>query len=284
MKARQMNPIESFLSRLSSVRRGRKGWSARCPAHEDRRNSLSVGVGDDGRVLLKCFAGCQVESIVRAISLEMYELFERAAPENARGEGGRQRGGKDTATVQPPPVPVGLTLAQYAQAKRLPVEFLRSLGLSEIRYLGQPAVRIPYLDREGTEVAVRFRLALDGDHRFCWKRGAKPCLYGLQRLEQARKAGYVIANEGESDTQTCWLHDIPAVGIPGASMSRVVCAADFEGITTVYVIVEPDQGGEATRNWAAGSSPPGQSGGCQGRKRPLPARSEHLPRTASRRP
>jgi hypothetical protein len=45
--------IEEFLTRLQGVKQGGSGWTARCPAHEDREASLSVGLGDDGRILVK---------------------------------------------------------------------------------------------------------------------------------------------------------------------------------------------------------------------------------------
>jgi hypothetical protein len=51
-------PIAAVLSQLKGVRRTRRGWLARCPAHDDRTASLSVGVGREGRVLLHCFGGC----------------------------------------------------------------------------------------------------------------------------------------------------------------------------------------------------------------------------------
>jgi hypothetical protein len=49
---------------------------------------------------------------------------------------------------------------RYAQYKKLPEAFLHSLGLTEIRYLGAPAIRIPYRDRDSTEVAVRMRVII----------------------------------------------------------------------------------------------------------------------------
>jgi hypothetical protein len=64
-----------FLERLERVNRSGKGWTARCPAHEDRRASLSISEGDDGRILLKCFAGCPTEDIVEALSLSLSDLF-----------------------------------------------------------------------------------------------------------------------------------------------------------------------------------------------------------------
>jgi hypothetical protein len=58
-------------------------------------------------------------------------------------------------------------------------------------------VRIPYYGPNGEELAVRFRIGLDGD-RFRWKSGTKPCLYGLHRLAMVQAAGYVVLVEGES--------------------------------------------------------------------------------------
>ena len=43
---------------------GRKaggGWTARCPAHDDRTPSLSIRDADDNKVLVRCHAGCDQE-------------------------------------------------------------------------------------------------------------------------------------------------------------------------------------------------------------------------------
>jgi len=45
------------------------GWMARCPAHDDHNPSLSIARGDDGRILFKCFAGCDYEHILAAKGL-----------------------------------------------------------------------------------------------------------------------------------------------------------------------------------------------------------------------
>lgn len=56
-------------------------WSARCPAHDDQRSSLSVSIGEGGRVLLNCHAGCPAEKIVTALGLSMKDLFVDKPPE-----------------------------------------------------------------------------------------------------------------------------------------------------------------------------------------------------------
>jgi hypothetical protein len=169
---------------------------------------------------------------------------------------------KTRATVQQSAP--GLTLAQYAEAKQIPLDFLRAIGLRDMSYLGSPAVRMPYFDVDGTEHAVRFRLALAGDDRFRWKSGAKPCLYGLRRLQKPTQHGpltlvperaeYIVLVEGESDCHTLWYYDIPALGLPGANTWREDRdAPHLDGFETIYIIDEQDRGATAIRTWLATS-------------------------------
>jgi hypothetical protein len=62
--------IEDILSRLDKVRRtGPNNWIACCPAHEDSSPSFTIGVGDTGNVIAKCFSQCSIEEIVNAVGL-----------------------------------------------------------------------------------------------------------------------------------------------------------------------------------------------------------------------
>ena len=67
--------ITDVLNRLESVHRCGSGYTAKCPAHDDRRASLSVSEGSDGRVLLKCHAGCSCEAVAHAMGVKMTDLF-----------------------------------------------------------------------------------------------------------------------------------------------------------------------------------------------------------------
>ncbi|MGI8830542.1 MAG: AAA family ATPase [Candidatus Limnocylindria bacterium] len=69
-------PVARLLSRLDGIRRNGSGWMARCPAHADRQASLSVTAGDDGRALLYCHAGCNVEAVTTAAGIATADLFE----------------------------------------------------------------------------------------------------------------------------------------------------------------------------------------------------------------
>jgi hypothetical protein len=79
-----MTPFELVCSRLRVARRYGSTATAHCPgprhSRGDRTPSLSVTVAQDGKVLLKCHAGCSADEIVAGMSLEMRNLF----PANGR--------------------------------------------------------------------------------------------------------------------------------------------------------------------------------------------------------
>lgn len=77
-----MKPVELLVSALDdaglegTVSYNGKGMMYQCPAHDDDKASLSVAEGDDGRALVYCFAGCSVQDVVSALSLEVSDLFD----------------------------------------------------------------------------------------------------------------------------------------------------------------------------------------------------------------
>jgi hypothetical protein len=235
--------MRTVLGRLHGLQRRGTAYMGLCPAHEDREPSLSIREGREGRVLLKCQAGCATEDVLRALGLGMEDLF---------ATGGRH--GTTLTTDATAQRPAGLSLAEYAKAKKIPERFLVSLGLREVSLSSGRAVAIPYRDETGAERGARHRLALSGPERFRWKKGSSVSLYGLDRLDEARRLGRVTLVEGESDAQTLWLYGEPAIGIPGANMWKDERdAVALDGIGEVYVVVEPDRGGESVLAWLARS-------------------------------
>lgn len=72
---------DALLAKLDKVRTlSNGGWVACCPAHEDRTPSLSIREEDDGRVLVHCFAGCSVQSIMQSVGMELSDLFPDKPP------------------------------------------------------------------------------------------------------------------------------------------------------------------------------------------------------------
>jgi hypothetical protein len=57
-------------------------WEARCPAHGDRKASLSIGTAKDGSAVLKCHAGCETPEILKVLGLEWRDLW----PERESGQ------------------------------------------------------------------------------------------------------------------------------------------------------------------------------------------------------
>jgi putative DNA primase/helicase len=55
------------IARALGGRRAGRTWMARCPAHEDRSPSLSIAMGKDGKVLVRCHAGCDQRDLIAAL-------------------------------------------------------------------------------------------------------------------------------------------------------------------------------------------------------------------------
>jgi hypothetical protein len=273
-----MRLIDRVLERLEGVKAHNGYFMAPCPAHEDGNPSLSVREGNDGRVLLNCFAGCTFDDMLTALDLKAEDLFVedrgeegvyppksgatlQHTPKKPHSNAQNSVAGAD-ATPRNTAIPPGeggyphlrvvggseaqdCTLDDYAGYVGLPVGFLRNLGLKEIHYIDQKAIKIPYLDETGTEeVCVRFRVSLAGKPKIKTRKGDKHALYGLWKIGEAREAGYVILAEGESDAQTGWHHGEPVIGVPGATGFQSEWVDQLHDIGKIYAIVEPDEGGE----------------------------------------
>jgi hypothetical protein len=67
--------IGDLLNKLEKVKGSKGRWVACCPAHVDRSPSLAITETDDGRILLKCFAGCSAQQVVEAVGMDLTDLF-----------------------------------------------------------------------------------------------------------------------------------------------------------------------------------------------------------------
>jgi hypothetical protein len=84
-----MTAAQRLLDRLDGVRTRPVGWIARCPAHCDRSPSLAIRELDDGRVLVHCFAGCEVSDVLSAVDLTLADMFPKRMC-NDSPQGGRE--------------------------------------------------------------------------------------------------------------------------------------------------------------------------------------------------
>ena len=62
-------------SRLTVKHRRGDTLDCVCPAHEDRVASLTVNEAPDGKILVKCHAGCETSSVLAAIGIEWADLW-----------------------------------------------------------------------------------------------------------------------------------------------------------------------------------------------------------------
>jgi hypothetical protein len=195
--------VQNILERFDNVRGTSTGWSARCPAHRDKKNSLSLGIGDDGQVLVHCHAGCETGMVLYHKGLQFKDLFPPKA-ERVQSNGAGQ-----------------LRLAEALPAVAAYEEPLKPAA----RVIG--TTRYAIRDPSGDIVAVHVRRDFDdGSKAMHWERpdGTKGLggtrveslpLYGIHMLGASPT---VILVEGEKPAQA--LRDIgaPAVAtVTGAS-------------------------------------------------------------------
>lgn len=58
---------DETIARALGGHRAGATWMARCPVHDDRSPSLSISAGKDGRVLVRCHAGCDQRDLIAAL-------------------------------------------------------------------------------------------------------------------------------------------------------------------------------------------------------------------------
>lgn len=213
---------EELVRRLEGVRRTGSGWSSRCPSHADRHNSLSISQASDGRILIKCHAGCDAEAIVAALGLQMRDLF---------GEGKRPR--KERRRLR---------LDDYCRYVGVEREFLtQTFRLEEVA----AGVAIPYFTERhelaGTQIRQRLEKGKTKDARFFWI--GRPYLYAawLQAEDKAR----LMVVEGASDVHVLWRAGIPAIGVPGANAFKPEWTPILLPFDEIDIVQEPGGAGQA---------------------------------------
>jgi hypothetical protein len=179
-----VTPVENLRSKLKRVKTTAKGFTARCPAHDDQTPSLSVNEGDDGRALVKCHAGCTTEAVMAAVGLEMRDLMPMA---------GRLTPGHISKKNAAKPHGVAFPTAKAAVAKL-------------VKQHGKYTGRWTYQDAAGEPVGVVLRWNLAEGKKTIrpvsrfpdgWRIEAMPEPRPLYRLPDVLKADRTLVTEGE---------------------------------------------------------------------------------------
>jgi len=207
-----------------------------CPFHDDSTPSFTVNINNSQ---WKCY-GCDKQGNAQKFLEEYFNITSEEARKRLADYAGVDLKENNDASGKQQKKKKSFTIEDYAKAKRLPVDFLRDLGIKN----SKSGITIPYYDESRAVFSNRQRYGdSDTGPKFAWSRGSKVCLYGLWRLSEVREQGYVFLVEGESDCHTLWYQGEPALGVPGATVFQPHWAELLDGVT-LYVLQEPDMGGE----------------------------------------
>ena len=78
--------IDAVVSRLERVTHEHEGqWNAKCPAHDDRKNSLAISTKSDGTILMFCQAKCSTAEVLERLGLSMRDSSERGPAQRTVG-------------------------------------------------------------------------------------------------------------------------------------------------------------------------------------------------------
>lgn len=47
---------------------------AKCPCHDDKKQSLAISIGDKGKILLNCLAGCEFRDVLNKVGLKLEDV------------------------------------------------------------------------------------------------------------------------------------------------------------------------------------------------------------------
>jgi len=190
--------VDEVLTRLQKVTEAQGGWMAICPAHDDHQPSLSISTGEDGRVLLHCFAGCAIADILDELELTMQDLFAQPDKTEADGAGDSVSSGTHAAdsTAIPPATSDEDFEATY--------DYHDAEGNLVFQVVRKPGKRF-------------FQRQPDGGDGWLWNlKGVRRVLYGLPALlERQDEPVYVV--EGERDASRLASAGLVATTNPGGA-------------------------------------------------------------------
>lgn len=222
-------------SRAKPTKRDADCWyySGHVPGREDNKPSLSIIANADGFIHLKDWTGKMDEAAIAAAA--------GVQPEDLRPIK------RETRALTGP----GLTLKEFAESKKFPIEWLRTHGVSEGEYNGKPCVKFIQKDMDGAPTGreqLRYHpKAVEGTR---WNQGQQPVgLYGQENLKN--HTGPLVFAEGNTDYLTLLFHEIRgyvALGFPGA---QTVKHLEPRHVEHANAIVACNDGDEAGRKFVA---------------------------------
>lgn len=237
--------IESLLRHFKGLTQNGHGWMAKCPAHDDANPSLSIGDGDGGRILLHCFAGCNLDEILNAAGLKVTDLFP---------EQGASNGAISTAIKTSGPISKG----GLDKAKRYCTHLQENFdtltselpwALKAVRETGTgydpDTGRFVFVhrDSQGQVVNIKHHKGADGSRPYSLEGRGQTRLYPAHLLKGYDTADLIFC-EGEKDAVTLRSHGFQAItGTTGAG-SIPPDLSILSKFKTITVFNDNDKAGE----------------------------------------
>lgn len=251
--------ISQIMEKLEGVRGQGSRFTARCPAHQDRHNSLSVTQGENGRILLKCHAGCSTPAVLAAMGLQMKDLFEEPILDSGKkakvqkmphsvAKTGHLGGAVKQKNITESPGTLPLPKADSARGETN----LQKCKFTEIIYQyhtqdGEKlfqVVRHQYPD--GSKTFRQRRQSSEGKMLYTLS-GVEPVLYRLPQLAKTlENGGDIYLCEGEKDADAmCNLGLCASTAPMGAGKWRQSYTQQIARAQRVFILPDNDKPGRA---------------------------------------
>ena len=203
--------LTDILQRLDGVKGRDDKYMATCPCHNDSTQSLSVALGEQGKILLKCCAGCSVERIVDAMGLKMSDLFA------------------DNTKTKSFPV---YNVTKFDEKPVLEAEYL---------YADSRLKKAKYRRSDGSKYCYWYY-----KNGSAWVKGRNNIMPGLYigEIEDANPE-YIFLVEGEKDVDNLKAAGLYAVSLPDGAQSKWEPSYDdtFRD-SQVFIIPDNDEPGK----------------------------------------
>jgi putative DNA primase/helicase len=232
-------PVQRFVNALyratgEKAKGSGKGWQARCPAHDDRRPSLSIAAGEDGRVLVTCHAGCAPESIVAAVSLGLADLMPEGSADVDRNHSHPRKTGFVSMSG-----PADAKNRRFLTARAAIAELKKRHGKASAMWTYHNAKRelvgvICRWDRPDGTKDIR-PVALNGEG---WVIGGMPGPRPLYGLAEPAAAKRIFVVEGEKCVEAA--RSIGLTATTSAGGAKAAAKTDWSPLAGKEVVILPD--------------------------------------------
>jgi putative DNA primase/helicase len=82
--------LPEITQKLHNVKKIAKGFSARCPNHDDAKNSLLLKEQPSGKITIDCMAGCRFNDVLARLDLKVKDLYPNEQTNGKKAEPKRE--------------------------------------------------------------------------------------------------------------------------------------------------------------------------------------------------